>query len=77
MTSISTSNHEDKYIEILNNEKIALEKQLTDYKLRYAEANSKLIDIEEEILGLRKKNTVFNIIKIRIYVILYKQKINK
>jgi hypothetical protein len=68
MASISTNHHDDKHIEILNNEKNLLEKQLTDYKLRYAEANARLIEVEEEIISLKKENSVIFILTFRIYV---------
>lgn len=67
MASISTNNFEDKHIEILTNEKNLIEKQLIDYKLRYAESNSKLTEVEEENIALKKTNSVKLKFKIRTY----------
>lgn len=58
LTSISTNCHDDKYIEIINSEKLQIEKQLVEYKLRYAETASKLNELEDEFDKVKTKNEV-------------------
>jgi hypothetical protein len=62
ITSVSSMStyHDDKIFEKINNEKIQLEKQLIEYKYKYAETASKLNELEGEFEKLKIKYEVIH-----------------
>lgn len=67
MSSLSTY-HDDKQIDKINNEKLIIEKQLVEYKFKYAETSAKLNELEGEF---EKLHLNFNVTSYFIFVMTY------